>query len=489
MKGNIAQVLVPTGIPALDDVLHGGLTAGRMHLISGRPGTGKTTFSLHFIGDGIARGEHCLYISVAGSEREFVALAAASGVTLDPALFSFHTLQIGPEVLEGPERRIFHSAEMEPSSVIKDLFAEIERQNPKRLVIDSLSDLRLLMEDDTMYRRLVLALRQEFDKGRCTVLITNNTNTHQSNLDLNLETICHGVINLEQVVLGFGPVRRRLIVQKMRGRSYRSGWHDFRIVSEGIEVFTTLIAGEHRQKAPRELVSSDNEQLDLLLGGGLERGSTVVLIGASGTGKTTIANQFVVAAATRGEKAAVYLFDETEQSYLERAEGVGLAVDHLIDQGLIVLEHVDVGQFSIGEFTAKLRIEVEERGTSTIVIDTLSGYANAMPDEKYLAIHIHELLTYLTHKRVTTLLVVEQHGLLGNQAYEMSNASYLADTLLLLRYFEHRGRIRRALSVVKKRRGPHETTIRELSFSSEGISVGPPLSELQGVLQGAAFDV
>lgn len=477
--------LAPTGIAGLDDILHGGLSAGKMHLLSGTPGAGKSMFSLHFIREGIRRGERCLYITVAGAEKEFVALATASGITLDPALFTAHAIEITPEVLDAPERRIFHTAEMEPSGVINDIFSEIRRVSPKRLVIDALSDLRLLVEDEIMYRRLILALRQEFSDGQCTVLITNNVNSHHNELDLDLETICHAVLHLEQVVLGYGPSRRRLLIQKVRGRSYRSGWHDFRIVPGGVLVFPTLIAGEHRHTVQRELQPTGNEQLDLMFGGGLERGSTVAIVGASGTGKTTIANQCILAAALRRERVAVYLFDETEESYLQRAEGLGLAVAAFVEKGLITLQHVDVAEFSVGEFTAKLRNDVGS-GVRTIVIDTLNGYANAMLDEKYLAVHLHELLTYLSHQGITTLLTVEQHVVFGVQTVEVKNASYLADTLLLIRFFEHRGMVRRALSVVKKRRGPHETTIRELTLTGAGIVIGSPLADLQGVLLGAS---
>jgi circadian clock protein KaiC len=484
MEGNTSPGLAPTGIDGFDDILRGGLTAGKMHLLSGSPGTGKTTFALHFIAEGIRRGERCLYITVGGSEKDFIALAEIAGISLPPDLFSVHMVEISREILDGPERRIFHSAETEPAGAIKDLLAEITGLKPKRLVIDSLSDLRLLAEDEISYRRLVLALRQEFNAEECTVLLLNNVSASQCAVDLHLEIMCHGVVHLEQVIVGFGPIRRRLLVVKVRGRAYRSGWHDFRIVTGAIKVFPTLIASEHREKRPRELIASGNAGLDLLLGGGLERGSAAAIIGAAGTGKTTVANHFVVAAAKSGEHVAVYLFDETEESYRERATGLGLSVDAYTENGLILLQQVNAAEFSVGEFSAQLRQEVEGRGVRTVVIDTLSGYANALPDERYMAVHLHELLTFLSHKGVTTILTVEQHGVFGVQALELKNASYLADTILLLRFFEHRGKIRRALSVVKKRRGPHESTIRELTFSANGIVVGEPLEDMQGVLMG-----
>lgn len=474
--------LVPTGIQGLDDILRGGLTAGKMYLLAGSPGTGKTTFSLQFIAEGLRRGERCLYIAVGGGGEDFAALAEAGGIFLDPALFSIHAIEISGEILAGPEQRIFHPAETEPAGAMKDLFAEVKRVQPQRLVIDSLSDLRLLAEDLISFRRLILALRREFGPGECTVLITNHLG--HSEIDVHLETICHGVLRLEQIVPGYGSIRRRLLVLKLRGRAYRSGWHDFRIVSGGVQVFPTLIAGEHRKEGRREMVSSGNTHLDLLFGGGPDRGSTTAIIGASGSGKTTVVNQYAVAAAQRVERVAIYIFDETEESFRERAEGLGLAVDAFIDKGLITLRQIDVAEFSTGEFTAMLLQEVEEKGTRMIVIDTLSGYASAMDDNKFLTVQLHELLTYLAHNGVTTLLAVEQHGLFGSQAMALENVSYLADSILLLRFFEHHGEIRRAVSVVKKRRGRHESTIRELTISAEGIVIGEPLAEMQGVLTG-----
>jgi circadian clock protein KaiC len=473
--------LLPTGIPGLDDILRGGLTAGKMYLLSGTPGTGKTTFSLQFIAEGIRRGERCLYVAVGGGGEDLVALAKAGGILLDADLFSMHAVEISGEILRGPEHRVFHSAESEPDAAMKDLLAEIKRVNPQRLVIDSLSDLRLIAQDLTTFRRLILSLRRELAGGECTVLLTNNLGL--SEIDAHLETICHGVIRLQQVVLGFGPVRRRLLVLKLRGRAYLSGWHDFRIGTGGIRAFPALDTSQQVwQKKAREVVSTGNERLDLLFGGGVNRGTTTAILGASGTGKTTLANQCVVAAAQRGEAVAIYLFEETEDSFRERAAGLGLAVDAFIDTGKVMVHTVDVAEFSTGEFSVMLLQDVEERGVRTILIDTLSGYLNAMSDEKYLFVQLHQLLNCLAHKGVTTFLTVEQQGTIGTRT--TCNVSYLADTILLLRYFEHRGKIRRAMSLVKKRRGAHEMTVREFDLSSEGILIGEPLAEMQGVLTG-----
>lgn len=475
--------LLPTGIPGLDLTLRGGLRAGKMYLLSGTPGTGKTTFSLQYIAEGIRRGERCLYIAVSGGVEDLADLAEATGIFLDPTLFSAHSVEITGEVIEGPEQRIFHSAEMEPSGAIKDLLAEIRRVKPQRLVIDSLSDLRLLSEDLISFRRFILAARREFSSQECTVLFTNNVG--QSELDSHMETICHGVIRLEQAALGYGPVRRRLLVLKMRGRGYRSGWHDFTIRQGGIRVFPNLAIDPIRsQKTQREVVSTGNEQLDLLFGGGIDLGTTAAIIGASGTGKTTLANLFVFAGAKRGESAVVYLFEETEDSYRERASGLGMPLDAFLDQGVVTLHQVDVAQFSTGEFCEMVIREVEEQGARTIAIDTLGGFIQAMADEPGVHGQLHQLLMYLAHKKVTTFLIMEQHGVFGSESAESKNLSYLADSILLLRYFEHRGEIRRAISVLKRRRGAHEMTIREFSMSSSGISIGQPLTKMQGVLTG-----
>jgi len=484
MEQETATELAATGITGLNDILGGGLTAGKMNLLSGGPGTGKTTFALHFLAEGIKSGERCLYITVGGAEKDFIALAKSAGIPIDSDLFSIHLVEIGAEILDGPEQRIFHSAESEPASAMNEMLAEFKRVKPKRLVIDSLSDLRFLAEDSASYRRLILALRQEFYAEACTVLLTNNVSFSRSEIDLHLETVCQGVINLEQLVIGYGPTRRRLLVLKLRGRAYRSGWHDFRITVEGIEVFPTLVAGEHRQAAPSELILSGNADLDLIFGGGFHRGSTLAIIGASGTGKTTMANQYVAAAAKNGDHVAIYLFEESEVSYRRRAEGLGLSIDGFIDKGLVALNHVGVAELSAGEFAARLRQEVEENGVRTVVLDTLNGYANAMLDEEYLILQLHELFAYLSHKGVTTFLVVEEHGF-GHPALEVKNVNYLADAILLLRFFEHRGEIKRAVSVVKKRSGNHEKTIREMTLSGAGIALGETLIEMQGVLTGA----
>lgn len=477
-----AMEMVSTGIPGLDDILRWGLTGGKMYLISGTPGSGKTTSALQFLEEGIRRGEPCLYVAVATTPDEILEIAGGLGISLNPKFFNFHLVAISPEILEGPENRIFHSSERELSGTLQDILAEVKRVKPRRLVIDSLSDLRLVVEDMVSYRRLILALRQQFGAGECTVFMTNHGLIDE--MDQHLETIAYGVIYLDQVVHTYGKVTRRLLVKKCRGKDYRSGWHDFTIGHGGVRVFPTLVPAEHKQMKRRELVSSGNEQLDALLCGGLNRGSSTAIIGASGTGKTTLANLYAVAAAGRGERAVIYLFDETDESFMERADGMGLAVGNLIARGLISVLQVGVAEFAIGEFTAMIRHEVENKNATTIIIDTLSGYASAMLDEKHLNIQLHELLTYLTQKGVTSFLTVEQHGIFGDIGLSVRDISYLTDTSLLLRFFEHRGSVRRAISVIKKRRGKHETTIRNFSITDHGVVIGDPLIEMQGVLTG-----
>lgn len=482
MEGRISLEVMPTGIPGLDDILRGGLAAGKIYLLSGAPGSGKTTFCLQFIEEGIKRGERCLYVAVATTPKEIDEAAESFDIDLDSECFSIHTVTISPEIIEGPERMIFHSSDMELSSAMQGILAEVKRVKPRRLVIDSLSDLRLIAEDMVSYRRMVLALRNEFSDGDSTVLMTNPRSLDE--MDHHLETIAHGVIYLKQVVHNYGRVTRRLLIKKFRGKDYRTGWHDFSMGQRGISVFPTLIPGEHKQKKSRELMPSGNSQLDALFCGGLNRGSSAAIIGASGTGKSTLASLFAVASARRGERAVIYLFDETDESFLERAEGMGLSVNEFMTKGLIGLRQVDVAEFPIGEFTALIREEVEENNATLIVIDTLSGYANAMMDEKYLKIQLHELLIYLSQKGVVTFITVEQHGIFGDMGTGIEDISYLTDTILLLRFFEYRGSVRRAISVTKKRRGKHESTIRDLSITDEGIVIGEPLTDMQGVLTG-----
>jgi circadian clock protein KaiC len=302
-------------------------------------------------------------------------------------------------------------------------------------------------------------------------------------LTQHLEAIAHGVFYVEQLSRDYGPIRRRIMILKLRRRAYRSGWHDFRIEASGTRIFPTLISGEHRKKKRKELLSSGNEQLDALLCGGLNRGSSTAVVGASGTGKTSLSNLFAVAAARRGEHAAIYLFDETDESFLERAEGMGLGIDAFIEEQRVTLRQINVAELSPGEFIHMVRQEVEEKGARVVVIDTLSGYGSSMPEEKHLTLQLHELLVYLSQNGVTTFLVVEQHGIFGTQQ-EVKDVSYLADTILLLRYFEHKGQVRRAISVIKKRRGKHQTDICELSFSDKGIHIGQPLKQMHGVLTG-----
>jgi circadian clock protein KaiC len=482
MKESNDIELTPTGIAGFDCIVNGGLTAGKMYLLSGSPGTGKTTFSLQFIAEGIKRGERCMYIAVGGAGEDLAALAKGSGVYLDPELVTLHTVQISGEVLQGPEQRVFSASEAEIPTAMKQLFYEVKRVKPIRLVIDSLSDLRLLAEELLNYRRLILATRLEIGRGDSTVLITNNP----SETDPHLETTCHGIIRLDQTVPKYGPVRRRLTILKLRGRAYETGWHDFKIDSGGLRVYPTVIATEHGQKKQTEQVSSANANLDLILGGGISKGSTTAIIGASGTGKTTVANQFVVAAAQRGERVAIYLFNEAEASYRERAKGLGLTVEKFIENETITIREVNVAEFSTGEFSDMVLREVDERGAGTIVIDTLIGYAIAMPDQTFEFLPLQQLLSCLSNKGVTALLAVEQRGVFGSYA-EAKNVSYLADAVIHLGFIEYRGEIKRAISVLKKRRGAHETTRRVLTLSREGIIIGDPLVELQTTPHGESY--
>lgn len=480
MEEHRVSELVATGIPGLDDILNGGLTAGKMYLLAGGPGTGKTTFALQFIGEGIRRRERCLYVTIASEQGDFLGQAQAIGFSLDPVFFNLLRVEVSEKSLDGPEKTIFHPLDMEMAELMKGVVAEVKRLKPQRLVIDSLADLRILSNNIINYQRLIFSLLREVGTGGCTVLFTNYGEFNE--IDQLLEATVHGVMHIEQLSRDYGPTRRRFSILKLRERNYRSGWHDFKITSGGINIYPSLKVGSS-QKIQKEQFSSGNVELDSLICGGLDRGGSTAIIGSSGTGKTTLANLFGVAACGRGEHTVFYLFEETVDSFMQRAECLGMPVGAFVDQGLMTLRHINVAELSPGEFAAMIKEEVEVKSAKVIVIDTLSGYASAMPEESYLTLQLHEILLYLTGKGVTTFLTIEQPGIFGKEE-EVKNVSYLSDNILYLRFFEYKGQLRRALSVIKKRRGKHETGIRELSFSETGVHIGEPLTEMQGVLTG-----
>jgi circadian clock protein KaiC len=471
---------ISTGSVGLDDILGGGFDANRLYLYEGRPGTGKTTIALQFLLEGVQQGERVLYITLSETQRELRLVAKRHGWSLE-GLDVFEL--VPPETTLDPEREltVFHPAELELSETTKLIFERVEQINPTRVVLDSLSELRLLAQSPLRYRRQVLALKHFFTSRNCTVILLDDLSAQQD--DLQLHSISHGVVLLEQLAIEYGAERRRLRVIKMRGMPFRGGFHDFTIEKGGLNIFPRLVAAEHHRSFVGEFTPSGSADLDKLLGGGLERGTNALLIGSAGVGKSSLALTYAIAAAGRGEHSVFFAFDEGRGTVEARARTLGLPLQEHLDAGLIRFQQIDPAEMAPGQFAANVRRSVEEDGARVIIIDSLNGYLNAMPDERFLILQMHELLSYLGQQGVLTILVLAQHGLVGPMDTPL-DISYLSDAVLMLRYFEFAGTVRRALSVVKKRSGNHEHSIREFRLSQQGISLGPPLKEFSGIFSG-----
>lgn len=468
-----------TGIGGLDHVLGGGLPAGHLYLIEGDPGAGKTTMALQFLLEGRRSGERCLYVTLSESCDELVATAKSHGWTLDGIeLFELNAAQ---QSELGDEVSLFHPGEIELGEAMKTLLDEVDRRAPHRVIFDSLSEIRLLAQQPLRYRRQILSLKQHFSGRPCTVLLLDDRTSEPN--DKQLMSIAHGVLTLEQLTPSYGAERRRLHVRKLRGARFRGGFHDFVIATGGLQVFPRLVAAEHRDVTDATRVSSGNADLDALLGGGLMRGTSTLVVGPAGAGKSSIVATFALAAAARGERGAVFLFDENVGAYLTRTDSLNMPVREHMKAGRIALHPIDPAELSPGEFAHRVQRAVEA-GAQFIAIDSLNGYLHAMPEEQFLVVQLHELLTYLTQRGVLTFLVSTQRGFLGSAMQSEVDISYIADTVLLLRYFEAQGAIRNAFSVLKQRTGLHEKTIREFFLSGDGLRVGPALSNFQGVLTG-----
>jgi circadian clock protein KaiC len=468
------------GVQGLDDITAGGLARGRLYLLEGSPGTGKTTIATQFLMAGAAAGESALYITLSETEDELRASAASHGWSFDGIdIFEL----VPPESLldEDQQQSLLYSSDLELGETTRRIFESFEKVKPVRVVLDSLSEIRLLAQSSLRYRRQILALKHYFARSGATVLMLDDLSSEAN--DRTMHSVAHGVVRLEELSPEYGAERRRLRVIKYRGQRYRGGNHDFVIETGGVRVFPRLVSAEHRRAFKREVLPSESAELNALLGGGVERGSSVLILGPAGTGKSLLAINFVVGAFKRGERAAMFVFDEELGLLFERAKGLGVDLQAMVDSERLIIEQVDAAELTPGELSARVRHCVEDSGARTVVIDSLNGYQAAMPEEQSLILHMHELLQYLNRQGASTFLTVAQHGLVGDMKSPV-DVTYLADTVILLRYFEARGRVRRAMSVIKKRTSAHEDTIREYRIDAQGITLGEPLMNFQGVLRG-----
>ncbi len=486
------QELVPTilrcssGSPGLDDVLGGGLPVGHFYLIEGEPGTGKTTLALQFIAEGIKQGEKVLYATLSESRDELAAVAENHGLKVPNDAI----LEVRPSEEDlKPEGQytVFHPAEIELNDRVQAIMAEVDRRKPSRLVIDALSEVRMLAKDPLRYRRQVLSLK-EYAPENCTVLLLDDRSSRYA--DLELHSIVHGVVSMDRVARPYGKTMRRIEVTKLRGCAFREGYHDYLIRSGGIVIFPRLVAAEYGDEhEDTSQVASGIPELDTLAGGGLGRGTSTLLIGPAGCGKTTLALRWLTTAAQRGENCAAFIFEETVGTLTRRAAGLGMDLEPHIKSGRIKISHLDPAEVSPGEFADLVRHSVEHDDVRLVLIDSLNGFLQAMPGEQFLALHMHELLTYLNNRGVLTLMVLAQMGLLGSAMQTPIDVSYLADNILVLRYFEAGGEVRQAISMMKKRSGGHERSIRELRLGPDTIRVGAPLSDFQGILSGTPISL
>ncbi|HYD50778.1 MAG TPA: ATPase domain-containing protein [Terriglobales bacterium] len=479
MTASARWPVASTGIAGLDDVLRGGLPRDRLYLIEGDPGVGKTTLALQFLAQGARQGERVLYITLSETEEEIRAVASSHGFELTG--IDLYELSAAEQQLSFDQNTLFPASEVELREITQTLLQQVERIQPNRVVFDSLSEIRLLSQDALRYRRQILALKQFFSGRRCTVLLLDDRTSGAH--DQQLQSLVHGVIALEKLSPEYGGERRRVSITKLRGVQFRGGFHDYIIERGGLVVFPRLVAAEHRADITGEKISTGVAALDTLLGGGLTQGTSTLIMGPAGSGKSTVALQIVIAAAQRGERSHVYLFEESLRTVSDRTARLGIPVAPHLASGMIRITQVDPAELAPGEFAHLVRAAVDDHDVKLIVIDGLNGYMNAMPEERFVTLHTRELLSFLNQRGVATVLVYSQHGLVGMMQQSV-DISYLTDTVMVIRYFEAMGAVHKALSVMKNRAASHESTIREFSLGAGGLSVGAPLKDFQGVLSG-----
>ncbi|MFN4090011.1 MAG: ATPase domain-containing protein [Alphaproteobacteria bacterium] len=471
--------LARTGIDGLDEVLRGGLPPGRIYMVQGSPGSGKTTLGLHFLLEGRNAGEPVLFISLSETLEELESGARSHGWTLDGIEVQVHALTDRRR----EEQTVFLAAQVELPELMQEIMAGVESAAPSRVVIDSLSEFRLLAGTAHRYRREMIGLKQFFSSRGCTVLLLDDQSLSGPDGSFELQSLAHGVVELDEIAPDFGPARRRLRVRKIRGVPMRTGWHDYMIATGGLAVFPRLIAAEFRRPFVNGTASTGSPELDGMLGNGIDRGSGTLLIGPAGVGKSSIATLCTHAAAQRGERVAVYLFDERLPTFFKRASGLGLDLEPFVDSGLVTIQQIDPAERTPGQFARDVKDEIECRGARVIVIDSLTGYLNSMSQERNLVLQLHELLSYTGQLGVVSLLVFSQHGLFTPMPAPV-DVSYLADNIVLLRHYEYGAELRQTLSVFKCRSGPHDRSLRKFVLGPGGIHIGPPLKELRGVLGG-----
>jgi circadian clock protein KaiC len=470
----------PTGITGLDDILFGGLAADRMYLVDGSPGVGKTTLAMQFLIEGARRGERCLYVTLSETRSEMEAVAESHGWSLE-GIDMVELSQVEDLFTTRAQNTLFQPAEVEFTGLSSLLVAEFDRVKPARMVLDSLSEMRLMAQNPLRYRRQILAFKHHFATASCTVLLLDDRSATAQ--DAHVQSIVHGMITMQIVPLKFGINRRFLSIAKIRGSIFREGNHDYVIKHGGITVFPRLVASDHAPSERHELFRSGDAQLDQVFGGGLHAGTGTLFMGPAGSGKSTIACMFAAQAAAKGHRVLYFAFDEITGILVNRARELGLDFGGAMRSGLLSIRQIDPAEIAPGELANEIIQGVKADSVRLVVLDSLNGYVNAMPQEEYLHLHLHELLSYLNQKGVATIMVLAQHGLVGTMGTPV-DVSYLADTVLLTRFFEARGAMKKAVSIIKKRSGRHEDTIRELRMTEKGIAVGPPLVEFEGVMTG-----